>query len=137
MAASGQASGIQSTARQVGAALGIAILGTILLTSLASHTTDALHQVPGLPAASADRVVQTVRGSGGAAIGSLHALPHGPRLVHLASEAAVTATRTVAFTAAGFILIGLVATLALPASRPTADGQDERENTAMRRTPSR
>ena len=34
VAASGQASGIQSTSRQVGSALGIAILGTILLTTL-------------------------------------------------------------------------------------------------------
>ena len=114
---SGQAAGIQSTARQVGSALGIAILGTILLTSLASYTRDALNHVSGLPSPTADRVVHIVRSSGGAAIGSLHDLPNGPQLVHLASAAAIDATRTVAFTAAAFILVGLVATLALP---PTA-----------------
>ena len=114
---SGQAAGIQSTARQVGSALGIAILGTILLTSLASYTRDALNHVSGLPSPTADRVVHIVRSSGGAAIGSLHDLPNGPQLVHLASAAAIDATRTVAFTAGAFILVGLVATLALP---PTA-----------------
>jgi len=114
---SGQAAGIQSTARQVGSALGIAILGTILLTSLASYTRDALNHVSGLPSPTADRVVHIVRSSGGAAIGSLRDLPNGPQLVHLASAAAIDATRTVAFTAAAFILVGLVATLALP---PTA-----------------
>jgi MFS family permease len=114
---SGQAAGIQSTARQVGSALGIAILGTILLTSLASYTRDALNHVSSLPSPTADRVVHIVRSSGGAAIGSLHDLPNGPQLVHLASAAAIDATRTVAFTAAAFILVGLVATLALP---PTA-----------------
>ena len=114
---SGQAAGIQSTARQVGSALGIAILGTILLTSLASYTRDALNHVSSLPSPTADRVVHIVRSSGGAAIGSLHDLPNGPQLVHLASAAAIDATRTVAFTAGAFILVGLVATLALP---PTA-----------------
>jgi len=114
---SGQAAGIQSTARQVGSALGIAILGTILLTSLASYTRDALNHVSGLPSPTADRVVHIVRSSGGAAIGSLDDLPNGPQLVHLASAAAIDATRTVAFTAGAFILVGLVATLALP---PTA-----------------
>ena len=114
---SGQAAGIQSTARQVGSALGIAILGTILLTSLASYTRDALNHVSGLPSPTADRVVHIVRSSGGAAIGSLRDLPNGPQLVHLASAAAIDATRTVAFTAGAFILVGLVATLALP---PTA-----------------
>jgi len=114
---SGQAAGIQSTARQVGSALGIAILGTILLTSLASYTRDALNHVSGLPSPTADRVVHIVRSSGGSAIGSLRDLPNGPQLVHLASAAAIDATRTVAFTAGAFILVGLVATLALP---PTA-----------------
>ena len=112
---SGQAAGIQSTARQVGSALGIAILGTILLTSLASHTRDALDHIPGLPAPTAENVVHLVRSSGGAAIGSLSSLPNGPQLVHLASAAAIDATRTVAFTAAAFILVGLLATMALPA----------------------
>jgi len=115
VAASGQAAGVQSTARQVGSALGIAILGTILVTSLASHTRAALDTTPGrLPPAMVDRVVHIVRTSGGAAVDSLAALPRGEQLVHAASIAAVDATRTVALAAATFIFVGLIATLALP-----------------------
>ncbi|HUO47838.1 MAG TPA: MFS transporter, partial [Acidimicrobiales bacterium] len=103
---SGQAAGVQSTARQVGSALGIAILGTILVTSLASHTRAALDTIPGrLPPAMIDRVVHIVRTSGGAAVDSLAALPRGEQLVHAASVAAVDATRTVALAAAAFIFV--------------------------------
>ncbi len=119
--ASGQAAGIQSTSRQVGSALGIAILGSILLTSLTSHTSDALRTLPGLSSVAADRVVHIVRTSGGAAIGSLHGLPGGEHLVHAASSAAVDATCTVALVAAAFILVGLLATLALPPTLPEVE----------------
>ena len=111
---SGQASGIQSTARQVGSALGVAVLGATLLTILASKTSAALAAVPGVPHAVSEQVVHIVRASGGAAISSLSSLPNGDAIVTAASQASVDASRTVAFVAAGFILLGLLATLALP-----------------------
>ena len=123
---SGQASGIQSTARQVGSALGVAVLGSILLTMLTSRTTTALAAVPGLPKAAADQVVHVVRSSGGAAIGSLGSLPDGTAIVQAASGAAVDAARAVSFAAAGFILLGLIATLLLPrtpVAEPSLDAE--------------
>ncbi|HZM56019.1 MAG TPA: MFS transporter [Acidimicrobiales bacterium] len=133
---SGQASGIQSTSRQVGSALGVAVLGAILLSTLASKTTSALRAVPGFSQAVSDQVVHIVRASGGAAIGSLGSLPDGTAVVAAASGAAVDAARAVAFAAAGFILLGLIATLLLPptgkdpsdsspsAGAPAATGED-------------
>ena len=121
VAKSGEASGIQSTSRQVGSALGIAILGTILVTTLASSTTSALAAVPGVPPAASSAAVAIVRASGGAAIPSLAQLPGGDQLVAAASEASVKATRTVALVAAGFVFIGLLATLALPPIRRDVD----------------
>ena len=74
----------------------------------------------GLPQAAREQITGVVRASGGAAIDSLHRLPLGDQIVAAASGAAVDAARTVCFLAAGFILLGLVATLALP--RQAADG---------------
>ena len=111
---SGQASGIQSTGRQVGSALGVAVLGAVLLSEIGRRTSEALASVQGLSAQTREQVVHVVRSSGGAAISSLHSMPGGSEIVAAASAAAVDAARTVAFIAAGFILIGLLATLALP-----------------------
>ena len=119
---SGQASGIQSTSRQVGSALGVAVLGSILLTMLASKTTAALAAVPGIPKSVSDQVVHVVSSSGGAAIGSLGSMPDGTAIVAAASSAAVDAARAVSFAAAGFIFLGLIATLLLP--RATDDSTD-------------
>ena len=119
---SGQASGIQSTSRQVGSALGVAVLGSILLTMLVSKTTSALAALPGVSHTVSDRVVHIVRSSGGAAINSLGSQPNGTAIVHAASDAAVDAARTVSFAAAGFIFLGLVATLLLP---PATDAQND------------
>ncbi len=119
---SGQASGIQSTGRQVGSALGVAVLGATLLTVLTSKTKDALTGLPG-----ADQAVHLVRSSGGAAIGSLAHFPNGNELVAAASQASVDASRTVSFVAAGFILIGLFATFLLPPSEATGAAPHEAE----------
>ena len=64
-----------------------------------------------------------------AAIGSLGAGPNGTAIVHAASNAAVDAARIVAFSAAGFILLGLIATLLLPrapvAEKPQSFADDD------------
>ena len=119
---SGRASGIQSTARQVGSALGIAVLGAIYLTRIGSVTERSVAGLPGVGKAVASQVAALVRTTGGAAIQSLHGMPGGSALVAAASGAAVDATRAVALTAALFILVGLAATLLLKPAATPADG---------------
>ncbi len=114
VAHSGEASGIQSTNRQVGSAFGIAVLGTIFVTQIASGTRDAVSAVAGLGPGVAAHVSALVRASGGAGIPSLAALPHGHAIVAAASEAVAGATRLVSFTGAAFILVGLIGTVLLP-----------------------
>ena len=125
--ASGQGSGIQSTARQVGSALGIAILGTILISTLGTGVSSRLEQqVPSLPAPQREAISTAVRESGGSAIVELRARPGSEAVVHAASQALAASASIVAYTAAGFVLVGLLVTPGLPNPR----GDDEQPEDA-------
>ncbi|MEV0002464.1 DHA2 family efflux MFS transporter permease subunit [Micromonospora sp. NPDC050980] len=126
---SGQGSGLQSTARQVGSALGIAVLGTVLFAGLGGLLGDRLTDQPGLDPAGRDQVVTAVKESAGAAISGLAADPRTAPVAEEAKAAFSDATRYAAFTAAGFLLIGLLACLRLPSVRTeappaTAEGKE-------------
>ncbi len=114
---SGQASGLQSTVRQVGSALGIAILGTVLVTTLATATAANLEDVEGLDGAAREQVVSVVKGSAGAAIPQLGSMPGSNAALQTAAEdAMVTAARVTTLSAAGVLMLGLLATAYLPAT---------------------
>ena len=113
VAKSGQASGTQSTARQVGSAFGVAIIGAVLVTTLSSSATDRL-ETAGVPAAQARQYVDLTTSTAGAAIGALRAEqgPDAPAVVAL-EKAYVDATRDVGLVASGLVLLGLLASFSL------------------------
>ena len=119
--ASGQGSGIQSTFRQVGSALGIAILASILITTLGSGVSERLRSIPGLPPARQAAIASAVRASGGSAIVELRDQPGTKRIVAASAQALASSASTVAFTAAGFVLLGMLITAGLPNPRDTND----------------
>lgn len=110
--ASGQASGTQSTSRQLGAALGVAVLGTVLFSTTAGVLASTLDD-RGIPAAQRDQVVSQVVDTAGAAIAGLAASPETQDLAINARAAFSDGTRAAAFTAAGFLVLGLASTLTL------------------------
>ncbi|MFM9134273.1 MAG: MFS transporter, partial [bacterium] len=110
---SGQASAMQSTSRQVGAAIGTAILGTTLLVGLGVTVTQQLEE-RSVPAPAAEQVTQAVQSSAGTVIPSLSQQPDGEVLVEGASEGFADATTWVAWVAAAFVILGLIATFFLP-----------------------
>ncbi len=144
---SGIASGANSTLRQVGSALGIAILGTILFSSLVTRSTDNIAaSLPDVKPACQELVVYLVDASAGQVLPALKdpsraaeagfgggqaALPPEQAAcftdpAFLASltatvtpieRAFVDATRFAGFTATGFVLLGVVFSLLLPAGR--------------------
>ena len=120
---SGQASAMQSTARQVGAAIGTAILGTTLLVGLGVNVTQQLED-RSVPTAIAEQVTQAVQSSAGTVIPSLAQQPDGEVLVAGASEGYADATTWVAWVAAAFVLLGLLTTFFLPrnAARIESEG---------------
>lgn len=113
VAQSGQASGTQSTARQIGSAMGTAILGTVLFVTLSSQTSAHVEEV-GVPAVAAAQVAEVVEASAGTAIPTLSQPPGSVQIQQAASEAFADAVSITAYVAAAFVALGLLATLALP-----------------------
>lgn len=117
---SGQGSGTASTARQIGSALGIAVLGTVLFTSVGASLDTKLAD---LPESARTQVVDVVVDSAGAAIPSLDA--ESAEVADAARAAFSEGTRYSAFAAAGFLVLGFAATLRLSAARSRHVREDE------------
>ena len=118
VAASGQASGIQSTSRQIGSALGVAILGTILASVVYTQSQQNL-QSAGVPPQKAAAVASVMENSAGTALPQIIAAPQGQALARPLEQAFSDATRLTGFAAALFILVGLLSSLLLP--KPTSE----------------
>jgi len=107
---SGQASGLQSSVRQVGSAVGVALLGGLLVSVLADRTRTNLGDL-GLPGPVVERLTAIVKDSGGNAIAGLH---RPPGAGHAAAQAMIDASRITAGLAAAALALGFAATFALP-----------------------
>ena len=125
MEKTGQGSGSQSTVRQIGSALGIAVIVTVLFTGTGSSLETRIDDAS-LPPALSGTVVSAVVDSAGAAIPGLADVlvaneidPTTAQSVQEASgEAFTDGAQTAAFFAAGFLVLGLLSTFRLRA-RPS------------------
>ena len=124
VAESGSASAVQSTSRQVGAAIGTAIIGTTLIIGLGTTTTELEDR--GVPAEQAQQIGEAVAGSAGQAIPALAQQPDGQVLVEGASQGFANAIKTVAWVAGGFVFLGLLTSFTLPknAARVESEGYE-------------
>lgn len=117
---SGQAAGTQSTARQVGSALGIAILGTVLFGVLAADLGQRLADDGYIDAQSAG-IVSAVTDSAGAVIPALEADPGTAAVGQVAAESSTLATSAAAYTGAAFLGVALLASVGLRATNRSTD----------------
>lgn len=113
VAQSGQASGLQSTFRQLGSALGVAILGSLLIGTLGRATTDNLADTA-LPPVVQQEVSSAVSESAGAVIPALQQQPATASAGDAAAAAMINASKVTTGVAAVIIGLGLLSTLALP-----------------------
>lgn len=110
---SGQASGLQSSTRQLGSALGVAVLGGFLIGSLGRLTETNLTALS-LPATVVDTVTAAVTDSAGTAIAGLQAQPGTAAIAQAASDAMIQASRLTTGLAALALVVGVLATFRLP-----------------------
>ncbi len=152
---SGLASGANSTMRQVGSAMGIAILGTVLFVNLVSGTSaNITAAVPRMAPACVELVTTLVDESAGQILpalkdpsavwsadfgGALGSLPPEqvacfrdpvflaalPQTVVPIETAFVDATRLAGFVASGFVIVGVFLSLLLPAMPRRLEGDHE------------
>jgi EmrB/QacA subfamily drug resistance transporter len=130
---SGQASGIQSTSRQIGSALGIALLGSILAISLGTLATKGLATVPGLPQEHQTAIVSAFRESGGQVLSQLRDQPQASTIVPVLDDTLSRSARRSGLAGAAIIGIGFLMSWMLPDTR-TEEQKEERSR--KRRTSS-
>jgi EmrB/QacA subfamily drug resistance transporter len=113
---SGQGSGSQSTVRQIGSALGIALLGTVLFTSTQSSLETRLDELQ-INTTQQVQIVDAVVESAGAAIPGLGEI--NPALQEAAGQAFTDGTKAAAWVAGGFLLLGFASTFNLGSRAPS------------------
>ena len=110
----GAASGANSTVRQIGNALGIAVVGTLLTTLTIRHAVDAINGTAGLSPDVKARLIAGVR-SGGVSFDGSSVGAEAVAAVRHSLEAAVTAgARPALFFAAGVVAIGTAVSFLIP-----------------------
>ena len=120
MTSTGQASGSQSTVRQVGSALGVAVLGTLLFTGTQSSLEQRLSDLE-VTTAQSVVLVDVVVDSAGSAIPGLtdglvaQQVPQSlaEDITEAAGEAFTDGAKLAAWSAAGFLLLGFASTFYL------------------------
>ena len=140
MTKAGQASGSQSTVRQIGSALGIAVLGTVLFTATQASIETRIVDLPSLSVLEAptrqvlaEQIAGPVSDSAGAAIASIpQFLTSQGMPEQVANEVTVAAAqgftdgmKATGWAAALFLLLGLASTINL-------GGKTKREKSAAK-----
>ncbi len=114
---SGQASAMNSTFRQVGSALGGAIVGAVLFTGLATSLNHRLDSVPNITPTEHSQIVSTVRDTSGQAINAMAKDPALNAVTTQAAEAYTDAAHLTAGVCATLILFGLLFSFGLPGDK--------------------
>jgi EmrB/QacA subfamily drug resistance transporter len=120
---SGVASGANSTSRQVGSALGVAVIGAAFASLTARNTTDAL-KASSLPGPVRDAAISGVHASGaGYHPGTKLAPGVAQSLSHALTSGITDGTRGALLIAAAFVTFGAIVSLLIP--RVTVPGVDD------------
>lgn len=118
----GEVTGITQTARNFGASLGLAVLGTILIARNKANIEASLGEA-GVPKARADQVADALTHAGGGHAGGFadRAGERASRLFEVVQHDFALASRTVFYVMAGIMALAFaVALVAMPGGRAEA-----------------
>jgi len=126
----GEASGVNNTMRQVGATLGSAVLGAIMISTLTSNLGNGIEQSNVIPAAAKQQISQSLSshasqiefGSASAFEGNL---PQGVKdeLSNIIKNETTAANKTTLGYGAMLVLLGFISSFALPGSKDVETGR--------------
>ncbi|MFE6920315.1 MFS transporter [Nocardia sp. NPDC057663] len=105
----GQGSGIQSAARELGSALGIAVLTTVFFSTLGTGLRDRLADAD-LSEAEVHRLASTVTDSAGSVIPALAEDPHALPIAEAARAAMAAGIEVSSYLCAGLLVLALATT---------------------------
>ncbi|MGI5336320.1 MFS transporter [Streptomyces sp. CA-181903] len=128
----GQGSGIQSAARELGSALGIALLTTLFFSTLASDLRERLGDA-GFPGGKAGRLSDMVTGSAGSVIPSLADDPGTAGAAEPAREAMAHGLELASYVCAALLVLALAATLSFGPRTSAAAAVVEEDSRGGRR----
>lgn len=122
----GEASGINNTIRQVGATLGSAIIGTVLIGTLGSHLVDGVNASIVIPEAMKPQIASAVQSQssnvefgGGAQLNDRLPPVLQTEIIRIGHEATVEANRSSLLYGALFAVLGFFVSLFLPSVKKT------------------
>jgi EmrB/QacA subfamily drug resistance transporter len=117
---SGEASGVNNTLRQVGATLGAAIMGAILISTLTTNLVNGVKASTAIPDAAKSQISETVRTqASNIEFGSASSNPAIPQnlateITNISREATASGNRTVLLYSTGIILLTFLLSFQLP-----------------------
>ncbi|WP_062209835.1 DHA2 family efflux MFS transporter permease subunit [Demequina oxidasica] len=130
MEESGQGSATQSTSRQVGSAMGTAVVGAMLAAGLAFYLPTQLNTVDGLSTSEATQIEAATEQSAGSSITQIRDSGtegqlgvDGPAVADALSAGMADASRWALWMAAGFLAVGVLGSLRLRAKSKDSAGQ--------------
>jgi len=116
---SGVASGTNSTVRQIGSAIGIAVIGTVLTTRTVRESTSAVTAEPSLTAAARRQAIAQIHASGAnyrAAPG-----PHARVLDAISVHSVAVGTHQALLISVGAVVLGVALSCLIPSGNVTVD----------------
>ncbi len=120
----GEASGVNNTMRQLGATIGAALIGAILLTGLATNLSQGIKQSPVIPAGAKQELADVVSKQtsnvefgGGARVNNQLPEPITREIQTIGYQSTVDANKTVLAYSLLFIILGMLVSLWLPEFR--------------------